>query len=250
MDDSKKGNAGIIFGTVIGIIILFFILCFRVVGVGQVGLVTSFGKISSEHQSGVVIKAPWPIQHLTKMNVKTQKAQQDASAATKDLQTVTATVAINYNLTPDTAKTVFKTVGTGYVDVILDPTIQNSVKAVTAEYDAADLIQHRADVEQKLNDLLTSKLADRGITVSSTNIVNFNFSAEFNTAIEQKQVAQQNAQKATYDLQTATTQAAANQAQQAALTPEILEQQAISKWNGILPTTVAGSDTVFNIPLK
>lgn len=251
MDSTPKLTLGNKIGIgIVAIIILFFIFCFRVVGVGQVGLVTTFGKVTGESQSGIIVKAPWPIQHLTKMNIKTLKEQQDASAATKDLQTVTATVAINYNLTPKTAKTVFTDVGTNYTDVILAPTLQNSVKAVTAEYNAADLIQNRADVERKLNDLMVSKLADHGITVTSTNIVNFSFSAEFNTAIEQKQVAQQQAQKAQYDLQTSTTQAQANQVQQAALTPEILEQQAIAKWNGVLPTTVSGSDTVFNIPLK
>lgn len=234
----------------IGLVILFFVLCFRVVGVGQVGLITQFGKVVDEAPSGIVIKAPWPIQHLTKMNIKTQKVQQDASAASKDLQTVTTTIALNYHLTPLTAKKVFVEVGTNYTEVIIDPILQESIKSVTSKYDAAELIGKRNEVEKSLNDKLASKLTDRGITIDNVSIVNFNFSQAFDESIEQKQVAQQNAQKAEYELQTATTRAQAQDVQAKTLTPAYLQLQAIEKWNGVMPTTVAGqTGTVFNIPI-
>lgn len=230
--------------------LLFFLLCFRVVGVGQVGIITRFGNISRETNSGVIIKLPYPIEHLTKMNVRTQKEQQDASAATKDLQTVTASVALNYNLTQKTAFDVYRSIGTDYKTVVIDPILQNSVKSITSQFDAADLISNRAVVERKLTDLLVGSLQNKGITVTNVNIVNFDFSKEFNAAIEQKQVAQQNAQKAQYDLQKAQLEAQANTAQSAALSEQILQKAAIDKWNGVLPTTVAGgSGTILSIPL-
>lgn len=236
--------------SVILIVILFFLLCFRVVGVGEVGIITTLGNVTSESQSGVLIKAPWPIQSLAIMNVKTQKEQQDASAASRDLQTVTASIALNYHLTPETAKKVFTSVGTNYSNVIIDPVLQESIKSVTSQYDAAELIEKRTAVEQALTDKLASKLTDRGITIDNVSIVNFDFSAAFNQSIEQKQVAQQNAQKAQYDLQTAQLNAQANQVQGAALTSQILEQQAIAKWNGVMPTTVSGgTGTILSIPL-
>lgn len=233
------------------VVLLFFVFCFRIVGVGQEGIITQFGKVSHEQGSGILIKAPYPIQHLVKMNIQTQKEQQDANAATHDLQSVTTTIAVNYHLTPDTARKVYVEVGTEYKVRVIDPIIQESLKSVTSKYDASDLIGKRAEVEKVLEDSLISKLTQRGITVDNVSIVNFQFSNEFNAAIEQKQVAQQNAQKAQYELQTATLKAQSQDVQAKTLTPEYLQLQAIEKWNGVLPTTVAGgSGTILSIPLS
>ena len=101
-----------------------------------------------------------------------------------------------------------------------------------------------------LQDKLASKLTDRGVTIDNVSIVNFNFSEAFDQSIEQKQVAQQNAQKAEYELQTATTQAQAQDVQARTLTPEYLQLQAIQKWDGHMPTTVSGgTGTILSIPL-
>jgi prohibitin 1 len=235
--------------------ILFLWLLFgtiRVVGVGQVGIVTRFGQVTREESSGVVFKAPWPIEHMTKMNIKTQKEQQDATAATHDLQSVTTTLALNYHLTPKTAREVFQQVGTNYPDVTIDPIIQEAIKSITANYNAEELISNRAKVEVALNDRLVSKLQDRGITVDNVSIVNFTFSKSFDEAIEQKQVAQQNAQKAAYELQAAQQKAQAQDAQAKTLTPEYLQLQAIERWDGHMPSTYSsdGSGLLFNIPAK
>lgn len=251
-EDTKSNKGAWILGTIVVIILLFFILCFRVVGVGQVGIVTRFGNVNRESGSGVVLKMPWPIEKLTKMNIKTQKEQQDAEAATKDLQTVTTTLALNYNLTPDTARKVYQQVGTGYSVVVIDPIIQEAIKSITSQYNAEELISNRPAVELALTDRLTSKLTDRGITVDNVSIVNFAFSAAFNTAIEQKQVAQQDAQKAQYQLQTAQLQAQAQDVQAKTLTPEYLQLQAIQKWDGKMPQAVSGTSngSIFGINLQ
>lgn len=252
MDDGSQSSSRFVWiiGTIIALVVLFFIFCFRVVGVGQVGIITQFGNVTRTTGSGVVIKAPWPIQHLVKMNVKTQKEQQDASAASKDLQTVTASIALNYHLTADTARKVYVQVGKNYKDVVIDPVLQESIKAVTAQYNAEELISKRPLVESALQDKLSAKLTSRGITVDNVSIVNFNFSKAFDESIEAKQVAQQNAQKAQYELQTAELNAQANTVQGAALTDQVLQQQAIAKWNGVLPTTIAGgANSILGIPL-
>lgn len=249
MENTRNMKGLYIGGTLVGVVLLFFMLCFRVVGVGQEGIVTQFGKVSHEQGSGVLIKAPYPIQHLVKMNIQTQKEQQDASAATHDLQSVSTTIAVNYHLTPDTARRVYVEVGTDYKIRIIDPIIQESVKSVTAKYDAADLIARRSEVEKVLSDNLVTKLTDRGITVDNVSIVNFEFSKEFDASIEQKQIAQQDAQKAQYQLQTAQLKAQAQDVQAKTLTPQYLQLQAIEKWNGKLPTYM-GNGTVFNIPLQ
>lgn len=242
-------NAGKIFLWVVGIFIVLALFCIRVVGVGHVGIVTTFGNVSSEWNSGLHLKAPWPFQSVHTMNVQIQKSQVDASAATQDLQTVTTTVALNYNLTPATANQVYREVGTNYVATVIDPILQETVKAVTSQYQATDLIDRRTEVQNKTFVALQTALEKRGITVDNLSIVNFQFSKEFGDAIEQKQVAAQQVQQATYKLQKAQVDAQANQVQDAALTPAILEQQAITKWNGVMPNSVGGN-SIFGINLQ
>lgn len=239
----------VIGGPILAIALLATLISsFTVVGPGYVGVVTTAGKVTGELQSGTHLKIPF-IQHVTKMDVQVQKEQDDAGAATHDLQSVTSTVALNYHLDHGQVSNVYVNLSAGYADRVIDPSIQESLKVVTANYDASDLLAKRAQVASEITKLLVAKLQPRGIIVDQVSIVNFRFSAAFDQSIEAKQVAQQNAQKAQYELQTAQTQAQANQVQQAALTPTILEQQAIAKWNGVMPTTVAGGTSVFGIPV-
>lgn len=237
-----------VLATLAVLILLFFSFCFRVVGVGQVGIITRFGKVNRQANSGIALKLPYPAEHLVKMDVRVQKEQQDAGAATKDLQTVTATLALNYHLTNDTAGKVYRTIGEDYKARIIDPVLQEAVKSTTSQYNADQLIGERPRVEAAITTHLQSKLTNLGITVDGVSIVNFGFSKSFDDAIEQKQVSQQNAQKATYDLQAAQLKAQAQDVQAKTLTPEYLQLQAIEKWDGKVPTALGGSN-IFNIPL-
>lgn len=236
---------------VVGIILVLIVFASAYVQIpsGYVGVLTRFGKVIGERQPGVSWKAPF-IESVTPMNVQVQKEQVDASAASKDLQTVTTTVALNYHLDHAQVSNVYVNLSVDYVDRVISPDIQEATKAVTAGYNAEELLSKRAQVADSMTKELIDKLQPRGIVVDQVSIVNFAFSQEFSQAIEQKQVAQQDAQRAQYTLQKAQLDAQANQVQQAALTPEILEQQAIAKWDGHLPTTVAGQGSVFNIPLS
>lgn len=241
----RRGIAG-----VIGVILLFIVISmFRVVSVGTVGIVTRFGKVVGEDQSGFHFILPWPIEGMTGMNIQIQKSQVTASAATLDLQEVSTTVALNYNLTPQTANQVYRQVGTAYVNTVVDPIVQETFKAVTAQYNATDLIQERSKVQEQTLNELTTAFRDRGITVDNLNIVNFDFSKEFSSAIENKQVEAQNVQAAQYKLQQAQLNAQANSVQDAALSPQILEQQAIAKWDGKMPQALSGGSNIFGINL-
>lgn len=239
-------------------VLILFGMSFRVVGVGKVGIVTQFGNVLAERQSGAFFKAPW--QNFTTMNIQIQKEQQDASAATKDLQTVNTVLALNYHLTSDTAGTVFRSIGTDYKLRIIDPVLQEAVKATTSQYNADELISQRPQVETAIETELSAKLTKRGITVDNVSIVNFQFSTQFSKAIEDKQVAAQQAAQAAYNVQkeennaragiaAAEGQAKSQELIASTVIPEVLQQQAIAKWDGKLPTYL-GSGTVFNIPLQ
>jgi regulator of protease activity HflC (stomatin/prohibitin superfamily) len=249
---TKLGLATILLGPILVIIVFFIIVSmFRVVSVGKVGIVTRFGKVVGEDQSGFHFILPWPVERMTGMNVQIQLSQVPASAATLDLQQVSTTVALNYNLTPQTANQVYREVGTSYVSTIIDPIVQETFKAVTAQYNATDLIQERSKVQSQTLNELTKAFENRGITVDNLNIVSFQFSSQYSAAIENKQVEAQNVQTAQYKLQQAQLNAQANQVQDSALSPQILEQQAISKWDGKMPQVVSGgTGNIFGINLN
>lgn len=258
---TKVTKGAWITGGVVLFALWFLLFCFRTVGAGQVGIVTRFGEVNRTVSSGIAIKAPWPIEHLVKMDTRVQKEQQESSAATSDLQDVKATLALNYKIDSKTALELYKNIGPDYVDRIILPPLQESFKASSAQYTATQLITERNAVKGKAYDLIKDRLGKYGIEVIDLNIVNFSFSAEFNAAIESVQVANQNVAKARQELETtkvdaektiASAQAAAEaqRLQQQTLTPEILQKQAIEKWNGVLPVYSTNGSTFFNIPTQ
>lgn len=240
-------------GALVILIIIFSTLTF--VPAGNIGVKTQFGAVAGSYQPGIHFLVPF-VDGVTLMNVQTQKDQSDATAASNDLQSVTATIAVNYHVNPTDASTVYQNIGTTYADTVIAPAIQESVKSVTANYTAEQLITEREDVRQNILTLLTTKLQAYGIQMDSLNIVNFAFSSTFNDAIEAKVTAQQDALAAENKVAQATAQAsstviAANaqaqaiKIQAAAVQSEggadYVELQAIAKWDGHYPGVVSGS---------
>lgn len=219
------------------------------IGAGEVGIVTRFGAVTGrELNPGVQLKLPWPVEKVVRFDTRIQKDEANASAASVDLQDVTAKLALNYHLNRGQISEIYRTIGTDYNAKILDPALQETFKAVTAQYSAADLIAKRQEVKAASTQQLADRLRPMGIVVDGINIVNFNFSAEFNKAIEQKQIAQQNAERAVFDVQRAQREAEAQNAQKQSLTPELLTKQAIERWDGKMPNSVGGN-SIFGIPL-
>ena len=239
---------GVVIGAAVALVVLAF-MCIRTVEAGQVGVVTRFGEVNREVNSGLALKFPWPIEKLQKLDTRIQKQEENATAATADLQDVRATLALNYALDRGSALQVFKTIGTEYRDRIVVPAVQESFKAATAQYTAAELLTKRAEVKGKALDAIKKRLAPYGIRIEDLNIVNFSFSEEFSKAIEQKQVAAQEAERAQFNLDRAHLDAEAQILQKESLSPEFLQKLAIEKWDGKMPQYVGGG-SVFNIPLQ
>ena len=223
-----------------------------IIGAGSVGVVTRLGAINRVANPGLVLKIPL-IEYTNMMDTRTQKDQLDAQAASKDLQIVKSTIAVNYHLDGSKATSVFQNIGTDYQDKVVSPAIQDTFKAITASYTAEELITQREAVRNSSGKDLAEKLKLYNIIVDNFNIVNFDFSAEFNSSIEQKQVAQQNLEKAKLEAQTAITQAQGQaDAQKAlkdsgALTPEYLQFLALKTWNGVLPLYTGANIPFVNI---
>jgi regulator of protease activity HflC (stomatin/prohibitin superfamily) len=240
-------------------VLLVIVLSVVIVPAGNVGVVTRFGAINNIVNPGLSMKVPF-IDGVVTMDVRTQKDEVDASAASKDLQTVTSKIAVNYHLDGSYATTVFQNIGTDYADKVIAPSIQNTFKGVTAQYTAEELITNREAVRIKAEQQLKDQLSVYHIIVENFNIINFDFSPEFNAAIEAKQVAQQDVEtakqklaKAQVDAQTAVAQAQgqadAQKAFQAgnSLSEAYLRYLALTKWNGILPQVVGGATPFIDV---
>ncbi|MFT6209841.1 MAG: regulator of protease activity HflC (stomatin/prohibitin superfamily), partial [Bacteroidia bacterium] len=184
----------------------------------------------------------------------------DAVSASSDLQDVALSVALNYHILPEKANVVYQTIGVEFKDRIIDPAIQEVMKAVSARYTAEELITKRPAVSAEMQSSLTKRLLSSNISVDAFSIVSFSFSEIFTDAIEAKQTAEQNALKAKRDLDrinveakqtiaSATAEAEALRLQKMNISPDLIELRkieanlkAIEKWNGILPqVTGAGA---------
>lgn len=179
---------------------------FRSVEAGHVGVVTRLGAVNRVVNPGLAIKVPF-FEGIHQMETRTQKETTVADAASKDLQSVDAEVALNYHLDGAKAVDVYQNIGTEYKDRVIAPAIQEEFKAATAHFPASDLIAKRAEVKSEVQKQLKERLAQHNIIVDDFNIVNFQFSKEFDDAIEQKTVAQQNKERAQIEAETALTEA-------------------------------------------
>lgn len=266
-------NIGKIVGhTVLGLFVLILIGgTFGTIPAGNVGVKTRFSKVVGTLQPGLYFKLPFA-EGVTQMDVQTQKDQVDATAASNDLQDVTASVAINYHVEPQDASTIFANIGADYANRVISPAIQESIKSITANYTAEQLVTVREEVREKILALLTTKLQTFGVQTDSLNIVNFSFSPQFNAAIEAKVTAQQNALAAKNKLEqvqfeaqqtiaSAKAQAEAIQIQTQAiqngggqayveLQSIKVQQSAVEKWDGKLPTQMIPNGAVPFLNLK
>ena len=250
--------------TVIVILIIAAIVAlnsFTTVKAGHSGVVTTFGKVSETVLAeGLHFKIPF-IQDIILIDNRVKKAEANCTAASKDLQTVSSTIAVNYKVLNGYSAKVYKDIGMDYEAVIITPSIQECVKAVTAKFTAEELITNRQAIGDQMMELLKDKISTYGIEIQIFNITAFDFTDEYNAAIEAKQTAQQNALKAEQDLQRIKVEAEQKIAQAQAeaeayrlkseqITPEILISNYIEKWDGKLPTVVSGESGTMMIDLS
>ena len=198
----------IIRNIIIGILLIFIIITLisslTTVPTGFVGVKTRFGQVQDTTiQEGLNLKLPF-VEKIVKMDCRTQKTEYTMEASSKDLQKISNfKVAINYNVSKETANQLYKEVGVDYKSVIVEPAIQEAMKATIANYTAEELITKRNEVSAFALNSLFDKLQDKGIQLTSLNILDLSFSEEFDKAVEEKQIVEQETQKAQYELEKA-----------------------------------------------
>ena len=266
----KKAKTWITLSVIILLILILGVCSVSIVPAGNSGVVVTLGSVNSTvWDEGLHFKAPF-IQNIVIINNKIQKSEITSNSVSKDLQTVSNSVAVNYHVTKDSSASIYKTIGEQYSDTVLQPAIQESVKSVTAQYTAEELITKRSAVGDEIRKTLSNKVTEYGIVIDKFNIVNFDFSDEFNQAIEQKQVAEQNKLRAETEkqqkiieaeaaakqktiaaeaeteatLKKAEAEAKANEKINASLSQNVLKYLQIDKWNGEYPNVVSSDSSI------
>ncbi len=238
----RKGPSKLIVIAGVILLILIFFRPWVKVGAGQRGVVLNFGAVQQQVlEEGLHLRIP-VMQEIALMDVKIQKAETDAAAASADLQDVSSRIALNYHVVPDKANIVYQKIGVQFKERIIDPAIQEVVKAVSEAMRVA----------------LADRLIANNIAVDAFSITIFSFSKIFTEAIESKQTAEQLALKAKRDLDrikieaeqkitAARAEAESLRLQRANISPDLIElrrieanMKAIEKWNGILPQVTGG----------
>jgi regulator of protease activity HflC (stomatin/prohibitin superfamily) len=208
-------------------LLLTFFGCIASVDTGHVGVVKTFGKVEDyTFDSGFHLKAPW--NSVTQINNQVQKTTIELPCFSSDIQEVNTTYTVNYQIAKGNAQNLYRDIGVNYLDTVVNPTIQETVKTVIARYTAEGLIEKRAEVAVEIEALLTTNLARYNIDVSSTAIENMDFTDSFTAAVEAKAVAAQQKLQAQIEQERLTMEAkqAAERAQ-----VEANAQAAVNKIN-------------------
>ena len=242
-----------------------------VVEAGTVGVRTRWGKAQEAPLSEGLYWRTWFAEAIIPMDMRVQKLEAAATASSSDLQVVTARIALNWTVDPKNAPTIYSQIGP--VDMVqtnvVEPVLQEAVKTATAKFTAEELITKRPEVKKGINDYVSSALAKSNVLVTDLNIVNFEFAAQYQQAIEAKQVAEQLALTASNDLRRIEIEAKQAEAQaqgransaliearaeaerqtllRQTLSPELVRLEAIRKWDGHLPTVAGESGMLIDL---
>ena len=182
--------------------------CVRTVPTGHTGIVTVFGNVQDyNYEAGVHISAPWTT--VIAMDNRNQKASVDLSCFSSDIQEVSVTYTVNYQIEKANAQTIYKQIGIDYYNTVIVPRIQEAVKSVMAKFTAEELLETRAELSAEIRDILTEKLSTYNIEVIDTALENLDFSDAFTDAVEAKQVAEQKSKQAKIEQEQKTMEAEA-----------------------------------------
>lgn len=176
-------------------LIIIFCSCLKSVPTGHTGIVTTFGKVEDiTLDAGIHFIKPW--QKVIKMDNRTQKQELSLSCFSSDIQEVTVTYTVNYQIEKANAQNIYKNIGTDYFNVVVKPKVLEALKGVFAKYTAESLVSERGTLSEEIEEVLVTELDGYNIEIIATSLEDIDFTDAFTTAVEEKQVAQQNKLKA------------------------------------------------------
>lgn len=254
LKSSNKKNKDVYIAVQLTLVIVFLAILsnfFVIVNAGERGVLMQFGKVQEQVLGeGLHVIVP-TVYSVKTLSVRVQKQESSAEASSKDLQDVFTDVALNWHIIPDEANAIFQQIGDEreVVARIIDPAVEEVLKAVMAKYTAEEIITKRGEVKAAVDEFLTLRLLTYHIAVDDISLVHVHFSQRFSDAVEAKQIAEQEAKRGEFlalkavkeaeaKVNLAKGEAEVQRLLQDNLTPELLERQAIEKWDGKLPLIV------------
>lgn len=253
---------------------------FAKVNAGYVGIREYFGNVPDEPlQPGFHVTRYF--EHVHPIDVRTQRNTYKMESFSSDIQQVVLTVAVNSNVSSESAGILYKTVGMNYLATLMEPRLLENVKVVVSQYTAESLIAQRENLSRQILALMQNDLAPYGIVISNISVENIDFTDSFESAVEAKQVATQEKQRAQTQQEQATmeaqqaaerkriaaeadaevakvqadaeaysvqvraeAEAQANEKISKSLTADLVEYKQIQQWNGELPRFVGGGSSI------
>jgi prohibitin 1 len=240
-----------------GIVFIFLAIVlkpFTVINAGERGVIMHFGEVQSE----ILNEGFHPIlpiyTNIKKISVRVRKVDVATKVGTKDLQTLDLNTSINWHIQAERVNHVYQQIGDERQigETIIIPAISEVLKASTPQRTAEEILKQRTDLKQEIEKALKLRLVKYGIQIDDVSLTKIGFSPEFTRSIELKQIAEQDAKKAEYEALKAAKQAEAevNRAKGTAeaqkllkqsLNRDLLQKQAIEKWDGKFPTVMGGN---------
>ena len=250
------------YGSVVAFVLIFLVATvfrsFHSVSAGRVGVVYQFGNIVGQTDAGLVAIAPW--KELREANVQVQRASFDQlDSFTSETQDVFIKATINYQVSPKDIQRLYRTVGPDYFEKLVPNRVNQFFKDETVKYSAVEIAPNRDQIRIDVLGRLKTELAPYSIQVDDLLIDSISFSRAFTTAIEDKQIATQEAQaaqnrvktaeyQAQQIIKTAQGQAEANRLKRQTLTPLLVQQNAIDKLNPNVQVILLPSNSSFLLP--
>nr|WP_216701592.1 prohibitin family protein [Gloeothece verrucosa] len=236
--------------------LLFVILAlvasfFVVINAGERGVLMRFGKVQNKILGeGIHLIIPI-INTVERLSIRIQKHDIYTEIASKDLQQLLSDISLNWHIVPERANIIYQRIGNldQVIERIIEPAAEEIIKGIMAKYTVQEIITRREDLKKEITDLLITRLNNYDLHIDEISLTNFYFSTNFQAAVEAKQIAEQEAKKAGFLAQKAAQEAQAKinlakgeaEAQRLlkeTLSVELLQKQAIEKWNGNLPLVI------------
>lgn len=234
---------------------------------GEVAVKIRLGKLVNSYEEGFYFKIPF-LEKVEKFSIRISRTDIKTEAFSKDLQSINVDVVVNHRIEKNTVESIYRNLGVNYEVTIIDPIVQEEIKAVIAKFSAENIISNRAKLTNEISNIVKKRMFKKQIIITDISITNFDFTPDFLSAVEQKQIAEQNAKKAEKDvervkqeakqkIEQARAEAKSLQLQKQAVSANLIKLRqveaqikAIEKWDGKLPYYNGGAVPFINIDKK
>lgn len=238
----------IVGGLVALLAVIMLFNSFYTINTGERGVVLRLGKLTGVVGEGLHLKAPF-VDEIHKLSVRDNNLSLKTEVSSSDIQTIAVEVDLVYSLDPSHVGSIYQTYSTRIEETLVRPTLAEKINAIIAEYPIEAFVEKRSEIANRIRTSFANQVEGNGVLVKTLLITKHDFSDEFNKAIEDKKIAEQGALTAKFTLERMKLEAEAQMIKQASLSPMVLQELAIQKWDGKLPTYM-GNDKLPFITIK